>query len=609
VVDGVPSSGAHQVNKKEARNLGDVVQTQFQAAAAGNIVAATWAQLVATPGSRVGQPGQVSASDAGTHTDPVVGGTVPNSGEYRWSGSAWQRTGDVIDPATVAEDIIDATDSKVNASLAKVEASAQPSLNPSAADVVAGKSSTYLGGVERDGTISPARRQVMAWSEGASPSRSVYLQPEGLPEIKVSRGDAYAPTIDGDFLLFKEGVVTKKEHIGGLSTHALTCTKLLHVIVNGQSTALGALNNRVVHKSVQWPGRVLMFNAGARILGHRHEGSFQITPVKEEGLRHFTDYAEVLDDGAGETMGTGIATAILESLPSDTCLLISFVGVESAQYAALKSGTVPYENRSRAIERARIIAAMHGLAYLNGSDIADIWVQGEGDYARTQAAYEASMVELQGDITARQNLLFGGSQQRKLLMAQNSNWTKSSSTNAVPLAQLTASLNNPGKIYTAGPLYAYPTIDGTHFTAQGSYDAGYMIGRAFAALMNTGNWAPLYCQSAVRSGATVIMTFNVPSGSLAIDNPAIAALANQGLRWLDSGDGNAVSISGVIVSSANTLSVTLSAAPTGSNQRIGIGDSGTAGANGGPDTGPRTRIRDGATPPNCACHQVVNVTV
>lgn len=105
VVQGVPSSGSHRVDKKDVRNLGDVVQAQFQAAAAGNVAAATWSQLVSTPGSRVGQPGQVAANDTGTHTDPVVGGTVPNSGEYRWSGSGWQRTGDVIDADFLSERI------------------------------------------------------------------------------------------------------------------------------------------------------------------------------------------------------------------------------------------------------------------------------------------------------------------------------------------------------------------------------------------------------------------------------------------------------------------------------------------------------------------------
>lgn len=73
------------------------LDNKIEAAAEGYKAAATWAELVANPGTAALQPGRVATSDTGTHTDPVVGGTVPNSGEYRWSGSAWQRTGDVID--------------------------------------------------------------------------------------------------------------------------------------------------------------------------------------------------------------------------------------------------------------------------------------------------------------------------------------------------------------------------------------------------------------------------------------------------------------------------------------------------------------------------------
>lgn len=86
---------------------------EVEGAAAGNIAAATWAQLVATPGTRVGQPGSVSSSDTGTHTDPVVGGTVPNGGEYRWSGSAWQRTGD--SPSVYQQESV--TDTRPGASM------------------------------------------------------------------------------------------------------------------------------------------------------------------------------------------------------------------------------------------------------------------------------------------------------------------------------------------------------------------------------------------------------------------------------------------------------------------------------------------------------------
>lgn len=57
----------------------------------------TWSQLAAVSGL-TGEVGYVGADDAGTHTDPVASGTVPNSGVYVWEadglGSAQaKRTG------------------------------------------------------------------------------------------------------------------------------------------------------------------------------------------------------------------------------------------------------------------------------------------------------------------------------------------------------------------------------------------------------------------------------------------------------------------------------------------------------------------------------------
>lgn len=64
------------------------------------VTKATWAQLSAIAGTRNGQRGYVEA-DSGTHTDPVVGGAVPNVGIYTWStspaGWRWLRDDDTTE--------------------------------------------------------------------------------------------------------------------------------------------------------------------------------------------------------------------------------------------------------------------------------------------------------------------------------------------------------------------------------------------------------------------------------------------------------------------------------------------------------------------------------
>lgn len=74
---------------------------------AGNTVPfATWTALAAATGMSASDKAQVLAADTGTHTDPVVGGTVNNAGVYTYSASpaGWQRTGN-LDSQTAASSV------------------------------------------------------------------------------------------------------------------------------------------------------------------------------------------------------------------------------------------------------------------------------------------------------------------------------------------------------------------------------------------------------------------------------------------------------------------------------------------------------------------------
>lgn len=94
--DKVPSTGLYEVRKSIVRQIGPIIEETIDGAAAGNVKAETWAVLNAIAPTRNGQPAFVLPSDGGTHTDPVVGGTVNNAGEYRGSLSplGWKRIGD-----------------------------------------------------------------------------------------------------------------------------------------------------------------------------------------------------------------------------------------------------------------------------------------------------------------------------------------------------------------------------------------------------------------------------------------------------------------------------------------------------------------------------------
>lgn len=61
---------------------------------------AAWSDLAAIVNRVAGAVAEVPTTDSGTHTDPVVGGTVNNSGVFRWSASpaGWQRIANFTAP-------------------------------------------------------------------------------------------------------------------------------------------------------------------------------------------------------------------------------------------------------------------------------------------------------------------------------------------------------------------------------------------------------------------------------------------------------------------------------------------------------------------------------
>lgn len=108
LVSGVPDT-VRQTFEKLSTQLASTgpLSQKIEGAADGLVEVNTWLQLNAIPGTRAGQPGQAIGPDAGTHTDPVVGGgPVPNEGKYTWSTApaGWRR---IADYQAVTDETID----------------------------------------------------------------------------------------------------------------------------------------------------------------------------------------------------------------------------------------------------------------------------------------------------------------------------------------------------------------------------------------------------------------------------------------------------------------------------------------------------------------------
>lgn len=104
------STVPHEPEKDEIRALFATVDDEIQDFAdivlSGRLEYETWVLLSGIT-TTAGIVGAVNPADTGTHTDPVVGGTVANSGVYRYSTSpaGWKRIGDyrAVEVATLAE--------------------------------------------------------------------------------------------------------------------------------------------------------------------------------------------------------------------------------------------------------------------------------------------------------------------------------------------------------------------------------------------------------------------------------------------------------------------------------------------------------------------------
>lgn len=99
---------------------------------------------------------------------------------------------------------------------------------------------------------------------------------------------------------------------------------------------------------------------------------------------------------------------------------------------------------------------------------------------------------------------------------------------------------------------------------------GELIGKVINKVAVQGQtWNPLMPTSSIRSGNTITISYAIPVRvRLEIDTTRVAARANYGFTFTQTG-GNNVSISSVQLVNDNTqVKITLSAIPTGSNQKI-----------------------------------------
>ncbi|MCK4207204.1 hypothetical protein J3U99_20770 [Brucella pituitosa] len=469
---------------------------------------------------------------------------------------------------------------------------------------------------------------IRVYTDGPQGNCTVWAVADGFSpwQLTPTPGDYRSPIVEGRYIKWIEiaggvGVEHSVLAVAPVSPLDPSVTEVEHILGNGQSLMTGSYDGVVVHSVAVLHGYAVTFNSGARTLPN-HDAAGVNTVIADEDISHLIDLREKnqsVSRALGETIcsGASIRMKRIGGINPATGLLWSIHAIGGQSIEDVWQGTVPYSNSLKAVAQGKALVQQAGKAYRCRFST---FMGGESNRQDSKTAYMNKQLSYQAGYKTDINAITGDNDEFMVVMCQMSNWTSFTSTFArseVPLAQLQVAIDHPTKFACVGPKYFLDTYtDGVHLTGVSEARIGAYYGRALEAIIKGGQWKPLYPTAAVRTGSSVVMTFNVPDGPLVMDTTLVTDPGNFGFEWRDNGDGNAVTISNVAITSANQVTVTLSAVPTGTNGQIGIAATGVIGNHGGPTTGPRSNLRDSSSDIddqgypmyNWCCHSLIAVS-
>lgn len=379
-----------------------------------------------------------------------------------------------------------------------------------------------------------------------------------------------------------------------------------HFPSTGQSLSVGFdFNNEPpIRSTPRTPGLNLMFNTGVRAAGNNppEGGNGYDSTLDGTTLTSLVDLVEYLIPSAGVTetpwrgCGDQLQDLALASANATVRTLMSAHGVGGAAYSSIKQGTTAYAALLTGVTRGKALVE----AMTDGKHIVPAVpiVHGEADAAST--TYQADLEEWQGDLETDIKAITGQAGSIPILISQQSAWYAAASViNSINsnLAMLSAHIANPGKILLVCPKYFLvpSALDHTHLTPYSSAKLGAYYAKAIKKVIADGAaWNPLYPTGAVRTGASIVVTFAGNVGKLVLDTLTVTTPngAAKGFEYTDGSTPPAIS-SVALGPADNQVTVTLAGTPTGSGKKLRYAYTPPVGAEGaGPDYGPRGCLRD-----------------
>ncbi|MDB4935865.1 MAG: Endo,4-beta-xylanase precursor [Labilithrix sp.] len=296
-----------------------------------------------------------------------------------------------------------------------------------------------------------------------------------------------------------------------------------------------------------------------------------------------------------ETMSTSFASSVTRLGGGPHDMLVSVHAVGGAPYRMMKKGTAAYATSLAQVTAGANVGRARGLAY----DVTAITsADGGGDHVDENPHLADDLAEWQHDFETDIQAITGQTTRVPLFNTQYSSWTEYDPTSPIPIAQLRAHVEQPGKVVVVGPRYPFLYgPDGVHLTNDGYRAMGEYYARAYhRVVVEHRTWEPLRPTKVMRTGAVITVQFLVPSPPLVLDTTHAVDPGNMGFEYADDA-ASAPTIASVALSGVDTVAITLSAEPSlvpgaNANRRIRYAYTGVLGAHAGLQTGARGNLRD-----------------
>lgn len=335
-----------------------------------------------------------------------------------------------------------------------------------------------------------------------------------------------------------------------------------HIISTGQSNATGSFAIPILSTTQPYTNRML------------NEARTNLVPLVEP-------ITGAISWALGETMSSGLANSLSyfqEQEGSEYSSIVSLRGDGALAYSALMQGTDMYNALLSDVVNAKNISLDENKTHIVRALTV---VHGETDESSGVSAeqYEQYLVEWQEDYENDIKAITGQEEPVPMFTDQMSSWMSfGSATPHTAIGQYNATKNNPDKIILVAPKYIFDVGDWMSHMKNYSYRRlGEYYAKVYKKVVIDGEeWKPLMPEEVTMYGNEIYARFHVPVLPLAFDTTAVLAKANYGFEYADST--NSAQISSVEIISPDTVKITLTNTPTGSNPKLRYAFTGIVGS-------------------------------